>query len=136
MKNKRALTVNALRRAGFVGSDACLATSLFEYGLAWKVYKRASKSKGAKAGDILFYYGIAVKGNDYSAFDYAWLAVNTSVQMEYEWALDDSFYKSNGIDRDEWLTLSLPVQIRDLLGYYGSEEIFGSSYYEGFVIKE
>jgi hypothetical protein len=41
-----------------------------------------------------------------------------------------------GSIKEDWDALPLPQKIYDLVSYYGFENIFGSSYWEGFQIEE
>jgi len=104
-----------------IGMDADLETSLKEYGLAW--IKTDTET--------LFYYGIGMDAdiNEYTRFDFAVLPNDFSIKAEYDWIDDwDDINSYIGMDIDECY---LPQQISVLLSYYGYENIFGSSYWEG-----
>jgi hypothetical protein len=58
------------------------------------------------------------------------------VQTEFDWANFDDVYSFAGMDSIDWNELELPQKISDLLSYYGYENIFGSSYWEGFEIED
>lgn len=115
------------------GIDADIEISLKEYGLAWI------------EGDteILFYYGI--NGNceneynefEYTQFDFCSLDKNLDIKKEYDWIDNwDDISRFIGIDFDEWIEYPLTSQIADLLQYYGYENIFGSSYWEGLTYEQ
>ena len=109
------------------GIDACIETSLKEYGLAWAETET----------DYLFYYGIGFTENkeyncaEHSMFDHSWIAKNIDILSEYDWVNFDKVFATVGMSKEDWLQLSIPQQISDLISYYGSEEILGSSYWEG-----
>ena len=108
----------------FHGVDACIETSLFEYGLAWKEESKDS---------YLFYYGIKYGDQgDYVTFDHCQLTKPESIFIEFDWVNWESFLNTLGLTKSEFLMRDFPFQISDLLGYYGYENIFGSSYWEGF----
>lgn len=117
-------TIDKLEKAGFEGPDACLMISLFEYGLAWK-----------KDGDeILFIYGIKTgdKGN-YIRFDRRMLTLPCNPEKEWNW-IDDWGGVSSYMGA---IILAAPIEdiVGSLLPYYGYENVFGSSYWEGFSIQ-
>jgi len=41
-----------------------------------------------------------------------------------------------GMDESEWMELPLPYQVSDLIGYFGAENIFGGTYWEGMTYPE
>ena len=121
--------IEKLEKLGYSGCDACLATSLFEYGMAWK----------RENNEVLFIYGIAYGTGaecDYNRFDRCVLPGDMDVFHEYSWADIDGVCETTGLTVEEFRTMPLENQIRDLVGYYGFENIFGSSYWEGFKIAE
>lgn len=110
------------------GVDADIETSLKEYGLAWVETDK----------DILFYYGIGYGPNEegfeeYVKFDFCTIDKNTDIKNEYDWADFDAV--SNFIGTDIF-TLPLIQQIESLNSYYGYENVFGSSYWEGLNYEE
>ena len=119
-------TIEKLEYEGFEGPDACLMISLFEYGLAWK-----------KEGDeVLFIYGIKVGNNgDYVRFDRCTLSADTDPTKEWDWADFPNVVDCMGCTLEEWLECPLTCQVNDLLSYYGFENVFRSSYWEGFAIE-
>lgn len=124
MKNEN-LTINKLEEQGFVGQDLGLDISLFEYGLAWKENDK----------EIEFIY--AIKHDDInSRFDRVSIAKSIEVRKEYDWVDFDEVESFVGATPAEWDKLELTQKIADLLSYYGFENVFGSTYWEGFEIKE
>lgn len=116
-------SIALLKAQGFRGPDASLAESLFEYGLAWR-----------DLGDeILFIYRHPSIPN---RFDRCTMDKTTDVKKEYDWANWDGLFSFIGQTESEWSDYPLTLKIYDLFGYYGSEEIFGSSYWEGFAITD
>jgi hypothetical protein len=130
------MNLSELYRRDFSGLDVNLDISLGEYGLAWKEYKRNYKDK--KKGDCLFVYGIGGDefpglGFVYTSFDHCHLSPSDFIS-DYDWADFSAVASMCGMDKEDWLELSFPSRIADMVSYYGTENIFGSSYYGGFSI--
>lgn len=119
-------TISKLEQHGYSGIDACLATSLFEYGMAWKEDDK----------QIEFIYGIGFNDEDYNRFDRCSFALDLDVYKEFDWACFEEVHLCMGSIKEDWDALPLPQKIYDLVSYYGFENIFGSSYWEGFQIEE
>ena len=113
------------------GMDVDIETSLKEYGLAWIETDT----------DILFYFGIEYGPNDdlqeeWIKFDFRSIDKKTNVFEEYAWADFPAMLQTAGFTREEYENEPLELQIEDLFRYYGAEEIFGSSYWEGLTYDE
>jgi len=119
-------TISKLEHLGYIGTDADLATSLFEYGMAWKEDDK----------QIEFIYGTGLKEEDYNRFDRCSFALDLDVYKEFDWACFEEVHLCMGSIKEDWDALPLPQKIYDLVSYYGFENIFGSSYWEGFQIEE
>jgi hypothetical protein len=109
------------------GIDVDIEISLKEYGIAWIETET----------DILFYYGINTGVNDcgnidYITFDFCSIDKDIDIKSEYDWADFDAVLSFNDMFLDEPLTM----QLYTLLQYYGPENIFGSTYYEGLTYNE
>ena len=126
MKTTEIDTITKLEEKGYIGTDACLATSLFEYGLAWK----------EEENQIEFIYGIGMEDCDHNRFDRCSFDLDLDVRKEFDWADFDEVESFIGSTSQEFDRLPLPQKIYDLVSYYGFENIFGSSYWEGFEIQE
>ena len=120
-------SIEKLEALGFEGSDACLETSLYEYGLIWL--------KGET--ETLFIYGVSIDGkqddygmgeNDYSTFDRCTVANDCNVKEEYDWADFTELY-------DNGNSIDIERNISELLNEYGYENIFGAQYTEGFKVS-
>lgn len=120
----------------YTGIDASIETSLFEYGLIWGKNEYCTRDN-----EYQFVYGInsefnAEYGqNEYCTFDHGYITKNDFIGMLDSWANDESFYSCQDITRDE-LIERFPYSVYDLFSYYGYENVFGSSYWEGFKILE
>lgn len=110
-------SIKKLEKLGFVGCDVSLEVSLFEYGLAWKDLGE----------EILFIYKVSN-----NRFDRQTIANSIDITQEFDWVDWDAFL----LDSSNWIELSIGQKISNLVSYYGTEEIFGSSYWEGFEIKK
>ncbi len=124
-------TISKLKKEGYNGPDASLDISLFEYGIAWKTIDE----------QILFIYQIqAGDGRDKVAkFERVFFNATLNVYHEFNWIKSEdwnTFYNSFGTSKELWDELPLPMKIYDLFNQFGYENIFGSSYWEGFEIKE
>ena len=126
MKTTEIDTITKLEENGYIGTDACLATSLFEYGLAWKEEEK----------QIEFIYGMGFTFTDYNRFDRCSFDLDLDVRKEFDWADFNEVESFVGLTSQEFDRLPLPQKISDLVSYYGFENIFGSSYWEGFEIQE
>lgn len=109
------------------GIDVCIETSLKEYGFAWM----------ERENDFLFYYGIAIDSKgEYTSFDYCYISKDCNVEKEFDWVNWKDFLHCLSTFSINWLAFSLPRKIYDLIGYYGYENVFGTSYNEGRTYKE
>lgn len=112
-------TLALLEAQGFEGPYACLEISLSEYHLAWR-----------DLGDrILFVYR-----NEHGTFERNDYAKTTDATKEWDWAMKDGFLSSIGITLEEFRRIPLTEQVHLLYVYYGAEEIFGTTYWQGFKI--
>src|SRR5437773_2023371 len=105
-------------------TDADLATSLFEYGLAWRELGN---------GEILFVYAHPTMAN---RFDRCTMKADLDCKREFNWVKWTEFYATLSDDPDinaQWQSLPLPMKIGDLINHHGVENIFGTSYWEGFT---
>lgn len=118
--------ITKLEENDYIGTDACLAISLFEYGLAWK----------EDNNQIEFIYGIGIEGTEYNRFDRCTFALDLDIRREFDWADFDEVVSCTGMTSTDWDDLPLPFKIYDLVRYYSFENVFGSSYWEGFEIQE
>ena len=104
-----------------IGGDANLETSLIEYGLAWH-----------QSGDeFTFIYAVEVNnGGECIAFDECTLNANNFAQ-DFDW-IDEkdwqSVYSYAGLNAKTFDALPFEQKIETLLSYFGSEDVFGSSY--------
>lgn len=108
----------------YEGLDVDLEISLFEYGLIWTI----------RENDYHFIYGIDLDDTGYIKFSWGDIPINCDVQKEYDWAEFHEICDYVGMSLDDWLALSLPLKINDLLSYYGYENVFGTDYWGGFEI--
>jgi hypothetical protein len=116
------------------GIDADLETSLVEYGLAWK-------TADDDENDYLFYYGIKFANDEkgygfYSRFDHAHLAKDTDKYKEWDWVDWFSIYSFTGTTKEEYDKMPIASVVYDLISYYGYENVFGTSYFEGMTYDE
>ena len=126
MKTSELNTISKLEQLGYIGTDADLATSLFEYGMVWI----------ESCNQIEFIYGIGFNDEGYNKFDRITFNTDLDVRKEFDWVDFEEVESFTGLTSDQFDALPLPQKIYDLVSYYGFENIFGSSYWEGFQIEE
>lgn len=119
-------TITKLEQNGYIGTDACLAISLFEYGLAWK----------EDNNQIEFIYGIGLEETEYNRFDRCTFNLDLDIKEEFDWVDFEEVASFCGQSLDQFLAMDLAFQIYNLQVHYGFENVFGSSYWEGFEIQE
>jgi len=115
-------SVSLLEAQGFTGPDASLAISLFEYGMAWRTLPD---------GDLLVIHECRP-----GRFDRLTFKPDVNPEKEWDWVKWGDVAECAGMNCSEFLALPLTDVLFSLRGYYGSEEIFGTTYWEGFKISE
>lgn len=112
-----------LKEQGFQGVDKSLAISLGEYNLAWRELP---------TGEFLFIYRIL--GRSDARYDRA-VIKPTDPKVEWDWVDWGELLSYLGDEEEDWMKLPFPRQVADIHNYYGFENTFGSSYWEGFAIE-
>ena len=105
---------------GYIGVDASLDISLYEYGLIWKE---------TSSGEYNFIYGINSEDDEYSFFDYGFMSIK-----DWDNMLNDSWFDLKAVESFSGDKLSFPYDVHTALQYHGYQNIFGESYREGFTI--
>lgn len=106
----------------FYGIDKSIDISILEYGVL--VSKEPDHD-----GDYLILYGVNNDGNSYESFASIYLSekeVNDKIQES--WFNKESFFSYCGQTEQEWLSNTIAGKMRDMLAYYGNENICGVSY--------
>lgn len=118
-----ATTIAKLEALGFEGIDASLETSILEYGMAW-----ANKDSE--------WYFIHRHSNVNNVFDSASFPEDTDWRSEFPWVLDslEEFLSYIDMTEEEFDAESLPIKIYQIENYWGVENVFGTSYYSGFLV--
>ena len=104
--------------------DDDIEISLKEYGILW--------IDDPNYSEILFYYGININGEEYNKFDFCIFHRDMDVTQEFDWADFTGMLDTNDITMACFRKLPLQSQICYMNWYYGYENIFGLSYFEGF----
>lgn len=117
-------TVRRLEAQGFQGPDASLEESLGQYGIAWRELP----------DEFLFVYRVRGSGKN-ARFDRVKFRKDVDPQREWDWVKWGDVADYVGMPVRELLKEPLPLLIQDLIGYYGTEEIIGTCYWEGFPIR-
>jgi hypothetical protein len=114
--------VGKYERNGFNGIDQDLFISLNEYGLIWKVYKKANKKRGFVKGEYLF---IFIDNNN----ELNWsgnIHIDTNLKEHFSWVNWKDIFSFTGIEKEEYFQLPNHIIITDLISYYGTINIFGA----------
>ena len=114
-------SIDKLEYQGFEGSDTTLSISLFEYNFIWRKMET----------ETIFIYAI---GNN--KFERVSIDNKMAVEKEYNWVDWDNLFSTHCIELEDFDELPLEEKVKMIFDYYGFENIFGSSYWEGFEIKE
>jgi hypothetical protein len=102
----------------FIGTDADLETSLFEYGVICKPMPKDE-------------YFCIYNQNGLYATGYVKEHELNALICGTEWMSKKdikSFLAFTGMEKNEWFELSFIHKLSDLLNYYGSENILGTDY--------
>jgi len=111
------------------GIDASIEISLKEYGLAWI----------ETDDEFLFYYGIQHGRLDdgmegFIKFDFCSFSKNLDFKKEFDWVnWDDLGSYIGGMNFDN---MEFTQKISDLFSFYGYQNIFGDTYWEGLTYFE
>ena len=114
----------------FTGVDASLEISLFEYGFIARPH----------TDDYEDEFFVVYKKRD-NVFDTAYIQesfLNDLIEGK-EWADDEdivSFLSCVDSTKEEWLKAEFCHKLSECLSYWGQENIFGSSYYQGMTEAE
>ncbi len=115
-------TIDLLKQQGFSGQYADLAESLREHSIIWR---------SLPDGGWLFVHRASHgKGWDRTSF-----TSETDPRKEWDWISRKDILEFVGMTEAEWDALPFPHKVADLVSYYGVEEIFGTTYWDGFQIK-
>lgn len=120
------ITIRQLTTEGYMGVDAYLDISLFEYGIAWK-----------KVGNDLYdiIYGISGDGEIHTTF-----CSNTMSKEDWITLINESWFEKQEVCNylritEQQLEEGFPMELSGVLQYYGHLNIFGDPY-NPFQIKE
>lgn len=108
------------------GVDVDVEISLKEYGIAWIETE----------DECLFYYGIQYDGQSWYMFDFCSFPKTFDIKKEFDWMDEEDWKRINSFIGMDIEDEHFPGQIFALVSYYGTENIFGSSYYEGLTYEE
>ena len=134
--NLRAIPL--LEAQGFVGVDASLAISLFEYDCIWREIPQELRDHPDE--DYLFVFSV-LRENNSSVNQFARVGMSAcDFESDTSWIDDeswDSFLSTYDTSKEEWMQLPYPTRISDLSRYFGYMNIFGSTIHGGaFTIKD
>ena len=106
----------------FYGVDKRIDISILEYGVL--VSKEPDHDN-----EYLIIYGVNSDGNSYQSFATICLSekeINSKIKES--WFNKESFFNYLSMDEQEWLSLNIANKMRDMIAYYGSENICGVNY--------
>ena len=106
----------------FYGIDKSIDISILEYGVL--VSKEPDHGK-----DYLILYGINYNGNKYQAFSSIALSEQeVNDKINESWFDKKEFFSYCGQTEQKWLSLNIANKMRDMIAYYGHENICGVNY--------
>jgi len=102
------------------GPDNSLSISIQEYGIAWK----------KEEGGFVFIIGIHADDNcDYDRF-----TVMHMTEKDWESMVKEEWFDLHRVESFAGGPISFPSGVQVAISFWGSENIFGSVYHEGFEI--
>ena len=109
------------------GVDKNIEISLKEYGIAWLEDKE----------NYFFYYGSKYDDSlgEFIRFNSGWFSKSISLKKEFSWITDKDWKKVESFCDIFW-EMSFMHQINTLYCFYGPENVFGTSSWEGFTFEE
>ncbi len=113
-------TVELLEFQGWKGPDESIWISIDEYHFLYR-----------EVGDELLVIYRASHGHNYDRLS---IKLDLDLYKEYNWIHWDSVYSYLGLDKESFDSAPLWQKLYDLVSYHGVEEIFGTTYWEGFKI--
>jgi hypothetical protein len=123
-------TITLLEAQGFEGTDVSLSISVFEYDLVWR-YLKPEECDGEEEELLVIYpHPNIPKRWDRTSMNPA------SFEKDFKWADFAKVAEFAGVPLAEWLEYPYHVRLVDLYRMHGAENVFGSSYWEGFEIKD
>jgi len=106
----------------FYGIDKSIDISILEYGVL--VSKEPHEDN-----NYLIIYGVNNYGDGYQSFATILLSEQeVNSKIEESWFDKKLFLDYCGMNETEWLSLNMANKMRDLIAYYGCENICGVSY--------
>lgn len=106
----------------FYGIDKSIDISILEYGML------VSKEPNDK-DEYLIIYGVNNDGNSYESFNTISLTEKeVNDKINESWFNKKEFFNYCGQTEQEWLLLNIVNKMRDMIAYYGVENICGVSY--------
>jgi hypothetical protein len=116
-----------MKKSEWIGIDASLDISLFEYGLL-----TCKNSQCTKPDEWFCLVGVDKDDEGYNKFDYGYIQESDFAGESWiEW---DEVLSFVGMTFEEWQELSFVMKLSDLISYYGTEN-FGFGIYNSFEIK-
>ncbi len=116
-----------MKKSEWIGIDASLDISLFEYGLL-----TCKNSQCTKPDEWFCLVGVDKDDEGYKKFDYGYIQESDFAGESWiEW---DEVLSFVGMTFEEWQELSFVMKLSDLISYYGTEN-FGFGIYSSFEIK-
>lgn len=124
----KGIRISEYEKRGFEGSDADLETSLFEYGLIWKQYKRAVKKYPCVKGECFFVAYVGPIDGKEGRWTTGWIDPNRiPIEEEFDWVDWDSFLSCNDQTMEEFKSMDFGMQVFLLTNYYGADNTIGST---------
>jgi hypothetical protein len=123
-------TITQLQNDGFIGVDASLEISLFEYGFI--LLKNEHCTNDNEYFFVARNFAHDDEKKDLYSSGYIIEEDLDNIVKGKEWADkkdNASFLSFVGLNKKEWFKLNIASKVADLLGYWGRENIFGTDYW-------
>ncbi len=118
------MNISRYQQQGFVGVDVCLMTSLHEYGLIWKEYKRNLKKRGVEKGEILAICSSVPVSQPLHEHDIDYGYFKKSDLLDYDW-IDWKLVAGHiGTSVEDLKGQDTGNLLYSLIGFYGVENFF------------
>lgn len=126
------LSIQDLEKNEFQGPDKSLGISLYEYGLAWKI----QINEKTKKEEYKFLYRTRVDEDNISYYDFAYFNHLNAEEFksEFNWCNFSEIADVCGLSEKEFHDSPFEQKILNLLSYYGCEDVFGSTCWEGYQL--
>lgn len=127
--HKSPLSLEDYRDRGFIGIDASLEISLYEYGL---IYNPEPNEDGSY--DFVFGTNYGLEDEEYKSFSSG--SLNPDELLEEDWIDLEDVAMVAGHTVTDWMKKTFLYQVDALVSYYGWINVFGDAAYRMKIERE